>query len=242
MFTLNRADVEPATSLCRRQSGGVRKRVLWYDDDSAVMALAKRVFPQVECVTVPNNRPHPVIGKMDAYYYVQLFRKKYPHNRYAKLLDNRPPETPSTHIDRCLCASCRIQTGSGLSVAEMKRAVKRSVQLVLFDWDFTLSTCNGLYFPETGMYADEEMVLFYVGGPARLKALQTMFAAFRAQGAKIKVLSSNGNASYPDVFVRLMKVIDPLFEEADVHYSYGDKIKVARRLLRPFRRKTVRKR
>lgn len=238
-----------ATTLCRTHSGlsgggRVQKKVLWYDDDHNVMELASRVFPQVECVVVPNNRPNPVIGNVDAYYYVKLFRKKYPENRYAKLLDNRPPSTPSKHIDRCLCASCKIQTGSGMSVAEIKRAAQKAnqgVQLVLFDWDFTLSTCNGLFFPETGKYAYEEMVVFYAGGPVRLKALQTMFAAFRSNGARVKVLSSNGYAQYPDVFVRVMKVLDPQFDEADIHYGGKDKISIARLLLKPFRR-TTRKR
>ena len=81
---------------------------------------------------------------------------------------------------------------------------------VYFDWDFTLSMCEGLYFPsmppglsisqmyKVALYADytnariyEDMLLYLMGGAERLALLRHMFTFLKKAGVRVTILTNN---------------------------------------------------
>ena len=116
---------------------------------------------------------------------------------------------------------------------------KKKASVVIFDWDLTLSVCNGVYTPGLSFandiifpnpkkmdYTFEEMAHFYAGTLERLDAIKTMFKTLRDKGTKIFILTNNGWGSKPNDFIKFLNMYDPLLVPDEIIYGNHDKINV----------------
>jgi hypothetical protein len=124
--------------------------------------------------------------------------------------------------------------GPGVDLAEVERVVTdASANLVMFDWDLTLSTCNGLHLNHKKMspLVLRDAAIFYAGGPDRFQGICTMLQKLRQKNIKVLVLTDNGTADRKEVgarrnFVRLLQCMDPAFTEDDLVYGNLDKARI----------------
>jgi len=213
--------------------------IYFYDDDMVNINLFKS-RKDIKSVWVPNKTPNPISKNMPAYYYVSMFHKKYPKNKYAKCMLDTPPLKPTKkiHTANTICARCNIQTGSGLTINEINKITKKKASVVIFDWDLTLSVCNGVYTPRLSFandvifpdpkkmdYTFEEMAHFYAGSLERLDAIKTMFKTLRDKGTKIFILTDNGWGNKPNDFIKFLNIYDPSLVQCEIIYGNNDKIK-----------------
>jgi hypothetical protein len=215
-------------------------KVYYYDDSEAHIADFKREHPSVKSILVRNADPNPILKGMDSFYYPTMFVRKYPHNKYAQalMLNHDILHPKKTHPDE-VCANCRSVFMSGLTIPEIRRIAKRKADAVLFDWDFTLSSANGLggHNIEAGTYT--EMAQYFAGTMERFKALREMFTELRRRGTKIFILSDNGLAqeSRAQELLDIARILDSELAVEDIVYGNGEKAKVfaADKRFQPFR-------
>ena len=140
-------------------------------------------------------------------------------NQYAKALQKNPEPA---------------QVGPGVDLAEVERVVAdASANVVMFDWDLTLSTCNGLHLNHKKMSPPllRDAAIFYAGGPERFQGICALLRKLRQQNIKVIVLTDNGTAHPKEVgarrnFVRLLQCMDPAFTEDDLVYGNLDKARI----------------
>jgi hypothetical protein len=124
--------------------------------------------------------------------------------------------------------------GRGVDLALVEQVVSDACpNLVMFDWDLTLSTCNGLQLNEHKMPLAllRDAAIFYAGGPKRFLSICALFRKLRQQRVKVMVLTDNGTADpkeggYRRNFVRLLQCMDPAFTEDDLVYGNLDKARI----------------
>ena len=212
--------------------------IYFYDDDIGNINSFKS-RKDIKSVWVSNKTPNPISKNMPAYYYVSMFHTKYPKNKYAKCMLDKPPVKPTKKINikNNICSRCTISTGSGLTIDEIHKITKKRASVVIFDWDLTLSVCNGVYvkvtnksnkfvFPKKLDYTLDEMAHFYAGTLERFEALKNMFKTLRGKGTKIFILTNNGWGSSPVEFVKLLNIYDPELVPEEIIYGSNDKINV----------------
>jgi hypothetical protein len=193
--------------------------------------------------TLVKKSKNSVLKGMAAFYYPAMFLEKYPHNKYAQaILEKQAVPAKSTP------STCTREVGGGLSITDIKRAAKRPADVVLFDWDLTLSVCNGIPLPKnTTDYTFTEVAQYCAGTMERFHALREMFAELRLRGTKVFILTNSGFAkSYGNDFVEILKVLDSELTKEDVVLGKGFKAKTFKtdKRLRPIfaaNRKTQKK-
>lgn len=210
--------------------------MIYFYDDSKFTINSFKTRKDIRSVWVSNKTPNPISKNMNPYYYVSMFHKKYPKNKYALCMLKEPPIKPvkKIHIENTICSRCKIDTGSGLTMNEIHKITNKTAKTVLFDWDLTLSVCNGLYvpgtdnfvFPKKMDYTLDEMAHFYAGTLQRFEAIKSMFKTLRDNGTKIFILTNNGWGTSPVEFVKLLNVYDPALVPDEIIYGNNDKINI----------------
>jgi len=216
-------------------------KIYFYDDDPENIRSFRAEHPNVTSVLVKDEGTTPVLKNMDGFYYPTMFLRMYPHNRYAAaLIEDHDITHPQRARPDATCRICRTQVGQGLTVAEIHQIARRKADMVLFDWDRTVSTCNGLQLPE-GVYSNLEVAQYCAGTLERFNALRDMFTALRRRGTKIFILTNNGWARTDSVerFSDIVKVFDGQITAADIVYGQNKKAGVFRtdRRFRPYTRR-----
>lgn len=204
-------------------------KVYYYDDSEAHIADFKRDHPSVKSILVRNADPNPILKGMDSFYYPTLFTRKYPHNKFAAaLLENHDISHPKKTHPTELCIACRGVFKSGLTIPEIRRIAKRKADAVLFDWDFTLSSANGLSGHDIEPGTHTEVAQYFAGTMERFKALREMFTELRRRGTKIFILSDNGLAQEhrAEELLSVAKILDSELRVEDIVYGNGEKAKV----------------
>ena len=155
-----------------------------------------------------------------------------------------PPIKPTKkiHIGNTICSRCTISTGSGLTINEINKIANKKAKAIIFDWDLTLSVCNGIYmprmanaimvktgdfvFPKKMDYTFEEIAQFYSGTLERFEAIKEMFKKLRERKINIFILTDNIWGNNPNEFVKILKTFDPIIEPHEIIYGNNNKIKV----------------
>jgi hypothetical protein len=204
-------------------------KVYYYDDSEAHIADFKRDHPSVKSILVRNAVPNPILKGMDSFYYPTLYNRKYPHNKFATaLMQNHDILHPKKRHPAEVCNVCQNVFRSGLTIPEIRRIAKRKADAVLFDWDFTLSSANGLsgYDMEEGTHT--EVAQYFAGTMERFKALREMFTELRRRGTKVFILSDNGLAQEHRAhdLLSVAQILDSELKAEDIVYGNGEKAKV----------------
>lgn len=216
-------------------------KVAYYDDNLQYIRAFRKKFPHVKSFHVA-NKPNPILKGNAPFYYPLMFSQLYKHNAYAKMMVSdldraaAPHKTPSLNFCEYACAMPRF--GSGMTIPEIKAAARRNADVVLFDWDLTLSTCGGLRLAEGALdYSFAEIAQFYTGTLERFNALRAMFTELRRKGVRVYIFTDNGwaNPDEPDAdavppygvdrFVKVLEQLDGQITAADVVYGNKDKVK-----------------
>ena len=218
--------------------------MIYYYDDSIFNIESFKERKDIKSILVTNKTPNPISKNMPPYYYVSMFHSKYPNNNYAKCMLDVPPIKPTKkiHIGNTICSRCTITTGSGLTIDEIKKITKKKAKTIIFDWDLTLSVCNGIYmprmlnakmvhsgdfvFPKKMDYTFEEIAQFYAGTHERFEAIKAMFKQLREKKINIFILTDNIWGNNPNEFAKILKTLDPVIEPHEIIYGNNNKIKV----------------
>ena len=95
--------------------------------------------------------------------------------------------------------------------------------VVIFDWDLTLSVRNGLLLREDLL---DDYAFYFAGGAERLRALNRMFVKFRTERVFVFVLTDNPCAANKEqrlLFTKLIRRFDPFFTLNYLVYGHGQK-------------------
>jgi hypothetical protein len=212
-------------------------KVAFYDDNLQYIRAFRTKFPHVKSFHVTNKQPNPILKGNAPFYYPLLFSQLYKHNAYAKMMvsDLAPQKTPPLGLCHYACEMPSF--GSGMTIPEIKAAARRDADVVLFDWDLTLSTCSGLVLAEGPLdYSYAEIAQFYTGTLERFNALRAMFTELRRKGVRVYIFTDNGwgQPKKPDAdavpsgvdrFVKVLEQLDGQITAADVVYGNKDKVK-----------------
>ena len=206
-------------------------RVYFYDDDPVNISSFKADHPTVRSILVKNEGTTPILKGMDGFYYPTMFHQMYPNNRYAAaLIEEHDILHPHKLRPELACRLCGVKVGQGMTVAEIRQIARRRAEVVLFDWDLTLSVCNGLILPRDAEYSNTEVAQYYAGSLERFNALREMFSQLRRRGTKIYILTNNGWAQNDTVarFSEIVQVFDGQIAKEDIGYGPGAKAVVYR--------------
>jgi hypothetical protein len=185
------------------------------------------------------QKKNPILKKNASFYYPILFSQKYPTNAYAKYLIEENPwaNKPNPKNPKRLCEwACNfVEVGSGMSVSEIKTMLSHQFDVILLDWDLTLSSCNGVLMDSKASvpmpFSYLEIAHYYAGTMERFNALRNMFTELRKRGTKVYILTDNGWAKPNNLdaglerFVQLIQQFDAQMTAADVIYGNNDKAK-----------------
>lgn len=215
--------------------------MIYFYDNNIENIKSFKSRKDIKSVWVSNKTPNPISKNMPSYYYVTMFHTKYPKNKYAKCMLDTPPVKPTKkiHILNTICSRCNIGTGSGLTINEIRQITNKRASTVIFNWDLTLSVCNGIYTPRLSYsnpiifpnpnkmdYTFEEMAHFYAGSLERLDAIKNMFKVLRERNTNIFILTNNEWANKPNEFIKFLNIYDPALVTNEIIYGNNDKIKV----------------
>lgn len=147
--------------------------------------------------------------------YVDQFRKRYPYNKYVKIIDEKVLDT--------------MTIGSGLSIEKIKQITYKKAKVVIFDWDLTLSIFNGTYVPHLFNFPKDiplyDIAQFYAGSSKRFEAIQKMFSVLRERRTRVYILTNNGWGQHPTEFIKLLRIYDPKMKTKEILYGNLDKLK-----------------
>jgi hypothetical protein len=231
--------------------------IVFYDDD-----FTGNIFPfrknmnKLKSIHVPENKPYFQIlqGNTD-FYYPMMFLKKYKHNKYAQELVKGMTLKKSHN----LCDECYNVTGQGISIKEINNIIKWATRVnanknnkikqktLLFDWDKTISVCNGIFIPnnlsrvydmknhDDKLFNHTEMAQYFSGLIERFHALQLMFFHIRKNNINCHIFTNNGwgkcekndtpsRKNNFEFFLKIVQVLDPQMKASDIIYGNGDKV------------------
>ena len=104
----------------------------------------------------------------------------------------------------------------------------RGIKIAAFDWDRTITNVEGMIVPKYPTnYSDirvpnEDVILYLLGGPERVDEIRRMFAELHRNDVNVFIITSNGNCLHRrDIFLSLIKLVDPLFIDENLICSYG---------------------
>lgn len=223
--------------------------IVFYDDDViSNIEPFRETYPNIKSIIVPHNKPYNQILKGHShFYYPVMFLKKYKKNRYAQELVKKM-RIDETKLAINLCDQCENTTNQGITEQEMKKIVKWSKnkkvmeKTVLFDWDNTISVCNGIFMPlesdkdwsksteellKRNLFNEEEVAQYCAGTLERFHALKKMFRILRQNEVHCHILTNNGwgnttKTNYPLVnvfFLKVIQVLDPWMKITDIIYG-----------------------
>jgi len=235
--------------------------IVFYDDDySGNINPFRATYPYMKSILVPSNKPYYQIlkGNKD-FYYPMMFLKKYKDNKYAQCLVKGMVLKKSSN----LCNECQNITGQGITIKEIQKIIKwanhknnlDTPRLILFDWDQTISVCNGIFLPDnidniddkhnvhnySNKFTFTEMAHYFAGTLERFNALQFMFFNLRKNGVKCQIFTNNGWGKKREnlkegeedknlnFFLSIVQVLDPQMKESDIIYGNGDKVNTFRK-------------
>jgi hypothetical protein len=171
-----------------------------------------------------------------------MFLKKYKNNKYAQELVKGMTIEKSFN----LCDECLNSTGQGISIKEMKQIIKWSnkpslkTRTVFFDWDKTISVCNGIFLPENtnkpynfiNDFSPLDIAQYLAGTKERFDSLQFMFFHLRKNEVDCKIFTNNGWGNLVkgreqdfQFFLNIARVFDPRMKENDIIYGNRNKEK-----------------
>jgi len=190
--------------------------VWFFDDSRRNIADFRKHHPEVVSVLV---EPDPARCPANLEDHCDRVLRQHGGNRFAKAVLSKKDH------------GAHYEVGGGVDPAYVEHVLKGvRPSAVLFDWDLTLSTCNGL---ELGHLMPPVMVrdaaVFYAGGTERFDALSATLRRLRASGARVFILTDNGaakNSLDRREFLRLLKCFDPAFCDRDLVYGCLDKARV----------------
>jgi len=217
--------------------------IVFYDDALYNIEPFRKEFPNLKSILVPSNKPYNQIlkGKPSS-LYAEMYLKKYPDNNYAKEIVKRMI-IPMSYV---ACNQCNVTTSQGVSIKEMANISKWASnkptkdKTILFDWDQTLSVCNGIYMPVESnldkdteealakrLFTEEEVARYCAGTSERFDALKQMFTALRTNGVKCYIITNNGWGDIKKTkylqsnmfFLKLLQIVDPWMKEEDIIYG-----------------------
>ena len=220
--------------------------IVFYDDALYNIEPFRKEFPHLKSILVPTNKTYDQIlkGKPSSQYAV-MYLKKYKNNNYAKELVKRM----TINMSYVACQQCNTTTGQGVSIKEMKNISKwasnktKNEKTILFDWDKTLSVCDGIYMPvdsdsskdtedvlKRKLFTEEEVARYCAGTTERFDALKRMFNTLRANNVNCRIITNNGwgnigKTKYlqSDVFfLKMLQTIDPWMKHTEIIYGRVD--------------------
>jgi hypothetical protein len=215
-------------------------KIAFYDDNLATIKAFRKQHPHIKSFFVSNKQRNPILKNNAKFYYPLLFSQMYPNNKYAQFLVNdshltaSPGKTAPTNVCESLCRFADV--GSGLTLAEIKTLLTHRFDVILFDWDLTLSVCNGIMLPDDPKSNYTEVAEFYAGTLERFNALRAMFTELRRRGTKVYILSDNGMAQKPklpveegqtslfDSFLLILQQLDGEIRKDDIVYGNNNKV------------------
>jgi len=220
--------------------------IVFYDDDvQSNIEPFRESYPNIKSIIVPSDKPYNQILKGQSnFYYPFMYLKKYKNNRYAQELVKKMKINDKQTADN-LCDQCENTTNQGITEQEMRKIVKWSNnkrvmdKTVLFDWDNTISVCNGIFMPleshkewsknteellKQNLFNEEEVAQYCAGTLERFRALKKMFRILRQNEVHCHILTNNGwgklsKTNYPLVdvfFLKVVQVLDPWMRATDI--------------------------
>jgi hypothetical protein len=228
----------------------IRKNVLsnkdslvFFDDDFyGNINPFRQSFPLIKSILVPDKPYNQILHGKPDFYYPMMFLKKYKNNKYAQELVKGMTIEKSFNV----CDECLNSTGQGISIKEMKQIIKWSnkhsikSRIVFFDWDKTISVCNGIFLPEntnkqynfTNDFSPVDIAQYLAGTKERFDALQFMFFHLRKNGVDCKIFTNNGWGNLVkgreqdfQFFLNIARVFDPQMKDDDIIYGNRNKEK-----------------
>ena len=226
--------------------------ILFYDDDLQYNILPfRKSWPRVKALYVPEGKNYtPILKDATHFHYPRLFLEMYPQNKYAAAL----VAGLTTSQPKNLCDMCKVTTGQALTLHDMDQLIKwanhavvpLTKRTVLFDWDKTLSVCNGIFIPEMDMnhvlkyqltmpFTFTDMAQYFAGTIERYHALRQMFAELRRNQVRCIIFTNNGWAAIDspstnrrrferiNFFCQIVQALDPLMTVTDIIYGNLDK-------------------
>ena len=254
------------TMLLRSQSNKFKAsdRMLFFDDDLEhnIKPFRQR-WPGVKAIHVPEGKNYAaILNEAADFHYPRLFATLYPLNQYAQAL------VAGLTVDKPhnLCDMCETTTGEALTLHDLAlitewankplntttvagKGAAPAKKVVLFDWDKTISICNGINTPdsaankafdEAAKYSQTmpftfmEMAQYFAGTIERFHALRQMFAELRRNQVRCLIFTNNGWAFVPktggpkrfervNFFTQIAQALDPGITAADIIYGHLDK-------------------
>ena len=222
--------------------------LIFFDDDfTNNINPFRQSFPLIKSILVPDNKPYnQILHGKNSFYYPMMFLKKYKNNRYAQELVKGMTIEKSFN----LCDECNNITSQGISIKETKKIINwannshQPNRSVLFDWDKTISVCNGIFLPENtnkwiknidkfdDIYSTTEIAQYLSGTIERFNALQLMFFHLRKNGVDCKIFTNNGwgflvkgREKNFHFFLNIVRSLDPQMKEEDIIYGHSNKEK-----------------
>jgi hypothetical protein len=210
--------------------------LVFFDDDFyGNINPFRQSFPLIKSILVPDKPYNQILHGKPDFYYPIMFLKKYKNNKYAQeLVKGMTIENSFNVWDDCLNS-----TGQGISIKEMKQLIKWSnkfsikTRTVFFDWDKTISVCNGIFLPEnTNESSSIDIAQYLAGTKERFDALQFMFFHLRKNSVDCKIFTNNGWGNLVKgreqdfhFFLNIARVFDPQMKEDDIIYGNRNKEK-----------------
>ena len=217
--------------------------IVFYDDALYNIEPFRKEFPNLKSILVPSNKPYNQILKgKPSHLYAEMYLKKYKDNKYAKELVKRMV-IPMSFSG---CQQCNVKTGQGVTIKEMANVSKwasnktKGDKIILFDWDQTLSVCNGIFMPVDSdsdkdteeslakrLFTEEDVARYCAGTSERFDALRRMFTVLRSNGVKCYIITNNGwgiikKTKYlhsNTFFLKMLQTIDPWMKEDEIIYG-----------------------
>ena len=218
--------------------------LVFFDDDFyGNINPFRQSFPLIKSILVPDKPYNQILRGKPDFYYPMMFLKKYKNNKYAQELVKGMTIEKSFNV----CEECHNSTGQGITIKEINKIIKWSnnytdkSRTVLFDWDKTISVCNGIFLPEnvknfqyklTGNFSPIDIAQYFAGTKQRFDALQIMFFHLRKNSIDCKIFTNNGWGNLVKgreqdfhFFLNIVRVLDPQMKETDIIYGNRDKEK-----------------
>ena len=210
--------------------------IRFYDNDkSRFTGISEFMKKKIKCIHIDDTEPNKIFGKNNYFlnlysfedFYYKEYIKKFKHKSvHLKKLAHRYPEIT---IEEKV-SSNGIDT---LDIKELKiwsSMENNNLKKIFFDWDRTLSVCDGFYSIEKYTKKElEEYIMFLFGGPKRFEEIQKLFEFLHKHHVKIYILTNNNAASIKNkkrriFFLKIISFLDPLFYDKNLLYGlkYND--------------------
>uniref|UniRef100_A0A6C0EVH2 Uncharacterized protein n=1 Tax=viral metagenome TaxID=1070528 RepID=A0A6C0EVH2_9ZZZZ len=180
--------------------------MIFYDNDYRNILEVNKLF-FIICVYIREEQLYLNFNKSFNYY------KNFPNNSYCEYYNPKEISNPSNAFGLV----------QGNQLLEWLKDKKRPV--VLFDWDKTITCCDGFIvdnypFTYKSVNVLEEDVMEYLcGGYNRLDFIRYIFDCIKKKGDIIIVTNNDTAVKNKREFLKLIRIIDPDFKERGLIYG-----------------------